>query len=139
MTDDGQQSAITVVQAAAYVPISLELLRGPSAAEQAESAAWAETARAEERAARDRYTAIMAGTRGLLRSILELHSPVDDGCWWVCKGCDANGCDGEPPVWPCATARLALDTPAAPAGDMGRADHGAECGHPGDVCPKADG
>jgi hypothetical protein len=43
---------------------------------------------------------------GALRAVVELHAPVLNGIWWECRGCDADGHDWEPPIWPCSTTEL---------------------------------
>lgn len=43
-----------------------------------------------------------------LRAVLQLHLPVHEreAPYPVCRGCDTDGPDDEPPAWPCSTWRL---------------------------------
>ena len=98
---------LTVTKLTQYVPISTELLREPTDAERAEWAAQRAAEQVRELAQREAYAAVIDQTVGLLlREVLALHRPVEDHGRWVCTGCDWDGVDGEPAMWPCRTARL---------------------------------
>lgn len=71
-------------------------------AEEREARQWRELAEHHHR---------MVFATGLRRAVLELHAPsVEDAyAYPVCRGCDADGYDCEPPEWPCRTYVLARD------------------------------
>lgn len=58
------------------------------------------------------YDRLLAATDGLVREVVELHRPQPytrgDGsvAWWECRGCQSEGCESEPPHWPCETSGL---------------------------------
>lgn len=39
----------------------------------------------------------------IARAVLDLHAEQDGVAWTVCRGCDSDGYDAEPPPWPCRT------------------------------------
>ena len=60
-------------------------------------------AAAERQATSDQHAALLAGTDGALRAVVELHA-LDDNM--DCAGCDYSGWESEPPLWPCRTITL---------------------------------
>lgn len=79
------------------VPASTE----PTAEQLRRQAYAADVQRAHERLLADQ-------PEGLVNVLLILHAPVKDAYdpFPVCRGCDFEGCEGEPPEWPCSTYRM---------------------------------
>lgn len=65
--------------------------------------------RASVRAVPAGYMALVEATDGTLRDVVRLHAPMWDLHQYVCRGCDADGYEWEPPQWPCSTVELIAD------------------------------
>jgi hypothetical protein len=104
-----------VSQHEVWIPVSPELYdamtREPTDDERAEYTRRREEREAEQRRQLDEHAHRMVTATGLRRAVLELHAPsVEDSyAYPVCRGCDADGYDWEPPEWPCSTYVLARD------------------------------
>jgi len=55
------------------------------------------------------HMALVEATDGTLRDVVRLHAPMWDLYQYVCRGCDADGYEWEPPQWPCSTVELIAD------------------------------
>jgi hypothetical protein len=69
---------------------------------EAEAAFMAQTQRHRELVAR-------ADLPSLARKVLELHAPDRGSLGVVCRGCEFEGDDAEPPAWPCSTWALVAE------------------------------
>jgi len=93
-------------------PNLLNLVSGDLTDEQrAEHQRRREQREAEQRRQLSEHVHRMVFATGLRRAILELHAPREEDSYAcpVCRGCDADGYDWEPPEWPCRSYALARD------------------------------
>jgi hypothetical protein len=73
------------------------------------------------------YVALRAATSGVVRALVDLHAPVDgyqvgDRIYgWVCRGCDSEGYETEPPDWPCRTTVTIADDAGVTVGGLQQA------------------
>lgn len=58
------------------------------------------------------YGLAMGNAHGQILALFTLHAPVETAYGHVCEGCDTEGYECEPPMWPCRTALILLDEEA---------------------------